>query len=73
MKCSINIYYIKSVHCYLRPPLVYGLYTCENVDNCERHLSDRSSLLVNLYVLFTKNISDKHGFNAETYNFIQAK
>ena len=32
-----HLSYLKRVHCCLPPtPLVYCLYTCENVDNCER-------------------------------------
>ena len=37
-----HLLYLKSVHCFLPPtrnPLVYGLYACENVDNCENFLS----------------------------------
>ena len=30
---------LKSVHCYLLLPLVYGLYVCESVHNCERPLT----------------------------------
>ena len=33
-----HLLYLKSKHCYLPLPQVYGLYTCENVDNCERSL-----------------------------------
>ena len=40
VKCSINIYYILKVYIAIYPlPLVYGLYPCENVDNCEQPLS----------------------------------
>ena len=39
VKFSFNIYYIsKSEHCSLPPPLVYELFACKNVDNCERPL-----------------------------------
>ena len=34
-----HLLYLKSVHCYLPPPLVYGLYAFENVDNCEQPLN----------------------------------
>ena len=30
-----HLFYLKSVHCYFSPPLVNGLYECENVDHCE--------------------------------------
>ena len=41
-----HLSYLKSVHCYLTPPpLVYALYACENVDNCERPLSSLTFLL----------------------------
>ena len=34
VKCSINIFISKNAY-IAPPPLVYGLYACENVDNCE--------------------------------------
>ena len=36
VKCSFNSYYIQKVFIAIYPLLlVFGLYACENVDNCE--------------------------------------